>query len=142
MSKIWLEWCVYVNMCICNYLGLCVRGCVYIYIYIYHFFSDLRDHDENKAFLLVLCYPSHCWCYSYLSAVIFKLQLLYYNFWAVCLFLCLLVGFFFVFFLRLIFRFNKFVSFLKLYLDNLLWFIFKAKWNFLLGQFIFYWVCM
>ena len=25
-----------------------------------HFRSDLREHNENKAFLLILCYPSHC----------------------------------------------------------------------------------
>ena len=62
----------------------------YVYIYIWicittltlysHFGSDLRDHNENKLFLPVLCYPSHCWCYSHLSAVIFQLQLLYFNF--------------------------------------------------------------
>ena len=106
------------------YTGLYVHGyvCVYTYGYILVFFfdlftfmfffsftlfsnfcSDLREHNGNKAFLPILCYLSHCWCYSYLSAAIFHLQLSYFN-----QFVCL----FFVF-LRLIFRFSKFVSFIQ-----------------------------
>ena len=63
------------------------------------FRSDLKDHNENKAFPPVLCYPSHWLSYSYLSAVIFWLQNCYFNF---------LTSFFVRFFLfRLIFRFKK-----------------------------------
>ena len=101
--------CKYMYMCIYIYL-LNVCECVYIYICSYisvfsfdlfilkcffcfflfsqfsifsHFLSDRRYHNENKAFLPVLCYPSQCWCYSYLSTVIFQLQ----RFHKVCNFL-------------------------------------------------------
>ena len=45
-----------------------------------YFCSYLGGHNENKVFLPVLCYPSHCWCYSFLSALIFQLQFLNFNF--------------------------------------------------------------
>ena len=99
-------------MCICAnmYLYLyvfCVRRCVYIYLWIYvgvssfdlfilmffSFFFHLLYHNENTAFLPALCYPSLCWCYSYLSAIKLQSQLLYVNFQSVCLFVC----FFFLF---------------------------------------------
>ena len=65
----------------CMYIGLCVRRCVFIYTWIYisvfsfdlsilmfffsftlfsHFCSDLMKQNENKIFLHVLCYPTHC----------------------------------------------------------------------------------
>ena len=73
--------CLHVNMCICIYICLYIRECVYMYIWLYvsvfsfdlsilmfffsvtlfsHFSSNSRDHNENKAFLLVLCYSDHC----------------------------------------------------------------------------------
>ena len=98
-------------MCICANMHLylyvfCVRRCVYIYLWIYvgvssfdlfilmffSFFFHLLYHNENTAFLPALCYPSLCWCYSYLSAIKLQSQLLYVNFQSVCLFVC----FFFV----------------------------------------------
>ena len=100
-------------MCTCDYVYLYVYMFmsvgVYIYTWIYisvfsltysfscffpfsfmllsHCRSDLRKHNENKAFLPILCYPSHCWCCSYLSAVIFLIQLLYFfnHFFFVCM---------------------------------------------------------
>ena len=33
---------------------------IYIEFVVQGQISDLRDHNENKAFLPVLCYPSHC----------------------------------------------------------------------------------
>ena len=88
----------------------------------------LREHNENKAFLPVLCYPSHCWCYLYLSAVIFQLQVLYLDFWPVRFF-CFCFCFCFVFLLRLIFRPNKFVIFQALY--GFLRLVFMVKQNLL-----------
>ena len=117
-------------MCICAnmYLYLyvfCVRRCVYIYLWIYvgvssfdlfilmffSFFFHLLYHNENTAFLPALCYPSLCWCYSYLSAIKLQSQLLYVNFQSVCLF----VFFFFCF--QVLF--------------TILWFELMAKWNLL-----------
>ena len=141
MSKVLSDlnntYCVYVYLYL--YMFVCPWVCIYTYAYIIVYFpltysfscccccccfvvfsftlfsyfrSDLRDHNEHKAFLPILCYPSHCWCYSYLSAVIFRLHLLYFNFlpiclsvWLFCLFVCLFVLF------RLIFRFNKVCNF-------------------------------
>ena len=51
-----------------------------LFILFSHFVSDSRDRNEIQAFLPILCYPSHCWCYWYLSAAIFQFQLLYSNF--------------------------------------------------------------
>ena len=120
------------NMCICIYICLYVRGCVYIYIWIcisvfafdlfipvfffvYPFLSFsfwLEGHNENKAFLPFLCYPSHCWCCSYLSALIFSFNLYILTFnQFVCLFVLL----------RSIFRFNKSVIFQVLYSFPWLW---------------------
>ena len=132
-STIWLELhimclCEYVYMiCICLY----VRSCVYIYMCIYisvfsltywfwcccccfcffflvflfsHFRSNLRDYNENKPFLPILRYLSHCWCYSYLSATSFFTFKLLIS----CLFVCLF-SLFILF--RLIFRCNKFCNF-------------------------------
>ena len=97
-------------MCICICICLYVRKCKYIYIckYISVFSFDLfilicfsgffllffsRLHFSLifiltwRTCLFLLCYPSYCWCYSYMSAL-------------------------FVFFLLwLIFRFNKFCNF-------------------------------
>ena len=44
---------------------LCVCVCVFFVVVAFsftfsHFRSDLRDHNEIKAFLRVLCYSSHC----------------------------------------------------------------------------------
>ena len=42
-----------------------------------HFRSDMRDRNQNTSYFLpVLCYPSHCRCYSYLHSVIIPLNLL------------------------------------------------------------------
>ena len=74
------------------YVCMCVGKCIYTYQYIlvrfpltYPFtcFLTLSSnflYNENKAFLLILCHPSHCWCYSDMSAVIFQIQFLYFNF--------------------------------------------------------------
>ena len=98
------------SVCMCIFTCLYVRGCVHIYICIYisvfsfdlsifmfffsftlfsHFCSELKDDNENKAFLLILCYPNHCWCYSYLFAIIFNFNfhILTFNHF-VCLFVC------------------------------------------------------
>ena len=91
----------------------------------FFFRLDLRKHNENNAFLPVLCYPSHCWCYSFLSAVIFQLQVLYLDFWPVRFF-CFCFCFCFVFLLRLIFRPNKFLA-----LYGFFWLVFVVKQNLL-----------
>ena len=57
--------------------GLICYSCYTLFSY---FRSDLRGQNENKELLPVLGYPSQCWCYSYLSAVIFQPQLLYFKF--------------------------------------------------------------
>ena len=116
-------------MCSCEYVYLylykflCQWECVYIYIYIYiyifisvfsfdlftlysHFYSDLRDHNENKVFLPVSA--SHYGCYLYLSSVISQLH--FY-----------------------ILTFNQFVSLFLLgyYLDLKCFLIFRALYSFL-----------
>ena len=73
--------CVSVFIYVCMSVGVCIYTDEYIFRVFYfnsfilmllfffsitlfsHFRSDLREHNENKAFLSVLCYPSHCWCY-------------------------------------------------------------------------------
>ena len=120
-------------MCTCDYVYLYVYMFmsvgVYIYTWIYisvfsltysfscffpfsfmllsHCRSDLREHNENKAFLPILCYPSHCWCCSYLSAVIFLIQLLYFNFLTTffCVYVCFVDLFILLFFSFLIYAF-------------------------------------
>ena len=120
-------------MCTCDYVYLYVYMFmsvgVYIYTWIYisvfsltysfscffpfsfmllsHCRSDLRKHNENKAFLPILCYPSHCWCCSYLSAVIFLIQLLYFNFLTTffCVYVCFVDLFILLFFSFLIYAF-------------------------------------
>ena len=132
-STIWLELhimclCEYVYMYL--YMFVCPCVCVHIHVHIYqcfffdllilmllllfcffflvflfsHFRSDLRDYNENKPFLPILCYLSHCWCYSYLSATSFFTFKLLIS----CLFVCLF-SLFILF--RLIFRCNKFCNF-------------------------------
>ena len=105
MSESTMTWIinnVFMRICVSVFIYVCMSASVCIYTHGYilvcfpltypfpcfffsvtlfsHFSSNSRDHNENKAFLLVLLYPSHCWCYSYLSAVIFQLQLSYFNF--------------------------------------------------------------
>ena len=89
--------CVYIHMLIyqCIFLWLIHSQVFFLFLFCFcfflfsqfsifsHFLSDRRYHNENKAFLPVLCYPSQCWCYSYLSTVIFQLQ----RFHKVCNFL-------------------------------------------------------
>ena len=126
----WITHDVFMWICVSVfiYAFMSVAVCIYLYAYILvfsfdlsilmsvffsfthfsHCRSDLRGHNENKAFLPVLCYPSHCWCYSYI--------LTFNQF--VCLFVCL-------FLLRLIFRLNKFVIFQALY--SFLWLVFMTK---------------
>ena len=93
VKKDYLTWIIN-NMHLCICVSVCIYDCVSMDVYIHtygcilvcfhltypfscfcfgfisltlfsHFRSDLRDHNENKAFLPVLCYPSHCWCYSH-----------------------------------------------------------------------------
>ena len=104
--------CLSLGVCICRYGNILVCfpltyafpcfpfsfSCFSLFALFSHFRSGLRDHIENKAFLPVLSYPSYCWCYLYLSSIIFQLQLLNFNFWRVCLFVC------FASLLRLTFR--------------------------------------
>ena len=85
---------VYLDLFMLVCLWMCIYICIYIsafsfeypfsfflsFTLFFHFCSDLRDRNWNKAFLPILCYLSHRWCYSYLSAVIFQLHLLYFNF--------------------------------------------------------------
>ena len=113
-------------MCICAYVYLDI--CIWIYICVFflwlihshgfssftlfsHLRSSLRSHNVKTAFLLVFCYPSPYLCYSYLFAVIFIIYIIInFNFYIpVCLFV--LFCFVFCFLLRLIFRFNRFVTF-------------------------------
>ena len=103
-------------MCLCEYVYLylymcvCPWVCVYVHTHIFSVFSlDLsiliilffflfglfsyfhfvsRDQYKNKTFLHILCYPSHCWWYSYLCAVICQLHIFYFNFKPVFLFVC------------------------------------------------------
>ena len=131
-------------MCTCDYVYLYVYMFmsvgVYIYTWIYisvfsltysfscffpfsfmllsHCRSDLRKHNENKAFLPILCYPSHCWCCSYLSAVIFLIQLLYFNF--LTTFFCVYVCFVDLFILLFSFLIYAFLS-LSFWLEGAQW---------------------
>ena len=86
MNNVYVCICVSVFMYVCVSVGgfICTYGyilvCWLIHFHVFPLFSDFRDHNENKTFPYVFCYPSYCWCYSFLSAVIFQLQLLYFNF--------------------------------------------------------------
>ena len=96
VKKHYLTWKthnVYMWICVSVFIYVCMSVGAYTYTYGYilvsfpltyhshafffsftlfsYYHSDLRDHNENKAFLHVLCYPSHCWCFSYLSAAIY-----------------------------------------------------------------------
>ena len=111
---------LYIYIYVCMSVGVC--SCIYIckYISVFsfdlfiyshviclfffsftlfcHFRSDLKDFNENKVFLSILCYPSYCWCYSYLSVLF------------VCFFL-----------LWLIFRFKNFFKFYIVSFSLYLW---------------------
>ena len=72
--------CVSVFTYVCMSMGVCIYtyghilvcflliylGFFFVFLFFFsftlfsHFCSDLRDHNENKMFLSVLCYPSHC----------------------------------------------------------------------------------
>ena len=78
--------CESVYLYVCMSMVVCIHTFVYVLVYFplsytfSWFFSHLFfSHNENKAILAVLCNPSHCWCYSYLSQVVFQLQLLYFS---------------------------------------------------------------
>ena len=116
VKKHYLTWIIHnvymwirvsVSIYVCMSLGVCIYTYGYLLvcfplIYPFCFFSRLPFSlilvlSWKKAFLSVLCYRSHCWCYSYPSAVIIHFHLLCFINWPDCIFLCFLVVFFFFF---------------------------------------------
>ena len=109
----WLINNLYMSMFICIYIFLCVRGCVCINIWIYIYQRVFPWFIHSHVFFLVYPFLSfsfwleeplwkygvsvrflHCWCNSYLSAVIFQFHFLYFNSLPVCLLLVCFIFFF------------------------------------------------
>ena len=139
VKKHYLTWMTYVYMCICVYVCIClsVCGCVYIYIGIYinvfsFDLSILTLFCSCLAFPLIFVltwgtitkirrfYPLYT-LPAIIDAIHICLQY-YFNFNIYILIFQLIC---FVFLLRLIFRFNKFVIFQFLY--SFLWFVFYGE---------------